>query len=282
MSLESTLQYVGMVTRYMPGSRRGRVPRGTPSRLLESDYAARLVEWVESLAEDLRPLAGTIGEPGLRMDESPHGARVRGRIEPVRRKAGRDIHRLEPDIERAGRTTAAAHRQTLDRQTRAALGVEVPTTDQRIPGIIDRFVSKNLTRIRTLTDRMIGEVEAIVIDAWDRGLSESEVAEAIEARIGVAKSHARFMARDQMGALYTQVQRARHQEIGVRLFRWQTQGDSKVRDSHRVKHGRVFPYEGSRAPSFFPGDEYGCRCFEEPVFDEIKAKLFAGKGRTRT
>lgn len=284
MSIVATVSYVEMATRYQPPPRRTRVPIGRPTTLAEAHYAQRVIAWIGDLAVDLRTLPRLFSEPrhdAIRTDESRHGGRVRSRTAPVRRKAERDLLRLEPEIERAGGAVAASHKEVLARQTRAALGVDVPTADRRIPSAIDGFVSKNLTRIRSLSDKLIGEVEAIVIDAWDKGLSEAEVAAAIEARIGVAETYARFLARDQMTALYAQVTRARHEELGVRLFQWWTQGDGKVRHTHAVKHKKIFPYEGSRAPSFFPGDERGCRCWEVPVFDEIKAKLFADKGRTR-
>lgn len=281
MSIETTVRYVEMLR---PTGRRRRVPRGAPPALLEADYASRLVAWITELRGDLQPLVSLLSEPRLdavRLDESRQGRRIRELTGPVRRKIDRDMSRLEPDIARAGRSVADAHKRTLNKQTEAALGVEVPTIDQQVPAKVDAFVSKNLTRIRNLSDKLVGEVETIVLDAWDRGLSEGEVAAEIEKRLGVAESYARFLARDQMGALYTQVTRARHDELGVRLFRWWTEADSRVRPSHAVKHGKIFPYKGSRAPSFFPGEEYGCRCWEEPIFDEIRAKLFGGKGRAR-
>lgn len=284
MSLDSTIRYVQMATRYAPPSARTRVPTGRPSLTPEVEYARKLVGWVGELATGLRMLPRLLAEQrhhGIRVDESPLGRRVRAVTEPLRRQAGRAMVHLEPDMRYAARAASSAHADILARQTRAALGVEVPTLDTAIPSAIDRFVSKNLTRIRSIDDKLIGEVEAIMLDAWDDGLSEAEVAALIEKRIGVAETYARFLARDQMAALYAQITRARHDELGVRLFRWWTQGDSHVRESHAVKHRRVFPYDGSRAPSFFPVDEYGCRCWEEPVFDEIAQALYADKGRTR-
>lgn len=278
MNLDATAAYVQMATRWQGSPRRGRIPRGRPPLLHEAEYARRLVSWIDELRGDLSALPQLLP---VRTDESRIGGRAREITEPVRRKVARDLVRLEPELERTGRSVAQASKQTLDRQTRAALGVEIPTRDERIPSQIDAFVSKNMTRIRSLGDKLVGEVETIVIDGWDKGLSQAEVAAQIEARIGVAESYARFLARDQMGALYTQVTRARHEEIGVRLFKWWTEGDSKVRASHAVKHGKIFPYKGSRAPSFLPGQDYGCRCWEEPVLDEIKAKAFGGKGRAR-
>lgn len=302
MTLDTTVAFVQMTNRFMPVGRRGRPPRGKPPLLLEAEYARKLIAWIGELRAELVPISRVLGSrhgvqgdpatgfagrpfetaaPTFRFDESRHGVRVRALTEPVRRKVGRDIDRLRPEMERTGRTVAESSKRTLERQTKVALGVEVPLRDERVPDQISAFVSKNMTRIRTLGDKLVGEVEAIVIDAWDKGLSQAEVAALIEARIGVAESHARFLARDQMGSLYTQVTRARHDELGIRLFRWWTENDGKVRDSHAVKHGRIFPYRGSRAPGFLPGQEYGCRCWEEPVFDEIKAQAFGGRGRAR-
>lgn len=285
MSIETTIHFVDMSTRAGMASRRRRMPRPGPPFALEVALAQKLVAWIDELRVEFQPLVQLIGEPrfdsALRLDESRHGRRVRSLTEPVRRKVERDVNRLAPEIDRAGKAVAQAHKQLLDRQTKAALGVTVPTSDPKVPGKIDQFVSKNLTRIQAIGDQLVSQVEAIVIDAWDQGLSQAEVAQLIEKRIGVAESYARFLARDQMNALYAQVTRARHDELGVRLFQWMTEHDGHVRKSHALKHGKVFPYKGSRAPSFLPGDERGCRCWEVPVFDEIKARLFAQKGRQR-
>lgn len=284
MTLDSTVHFVDMSSRAGLVSRRRRVPRPGPPMLLEVEYAKRLVAWVDELRQEFRPLLQLLATPrfdsaGIRLDESQHGRRVRSLTEPVRRKVERDTNRLAPEIDRTGRAVAAAHKKLLDRQTLAALGIQIPTADPKVPAKIEQFVSKNLTRIRGIGDKLVSEVEAIVIDAWDQGLSQDEVAAQIEQRIGVAESYARFLARDQMNALYAQVTRARHDEIGVRLFQWMTEGDGHVRPSHAVKHKKIFPYTGSRRPGFFPGEERGCRCWEVPVFDEIREKLTKGRQR---
>ena len=49
-------------------------------------------------------------------------------------------------------------------------------------------------------------------------------------------------------------------------FIWMTQGDDRVRDSHRDLHNRVFTYKDG-AGGLFPGTEYGCRCIAVPISD---------------
>ena len=45
------------------------------------------------------------------------------------------------------------------------------------------------------------------------------------------------------------------------FYIWRTQGDSKVRNSHSFKEGKIFGINDTN----FPGKDYNCRCFAEPI-----------------
>ena len=49
---------------------------------------------------------------------------------------------------------------------------------------------------------------------------------------------------------------------------WRTQGDSDVRSSHADRDGKIFSWNTSPAGGH-PGEDYGCRCYAEPVDDEV-------------
>lgn len=46
------------------------------------------------------------------------------------------------------------------------------------------------------------------------------------------------------------------------FYIWLTQGDSKVRESHKENEGKIFSYENP-PPTGNPGEDYGCRCWSE-------------------
>ena len=47
-------------------------------------------------------------------------------------------------------------------------------------------------------------------------------------------------------------------------YRWHTQGDDKVRDSHVANDGKIFLWKEPPATGH-PGEDYNCRCWAEPL-----------------
>ena len=43
---------------------------------------------------------------------------------------------------------------------------------------------------------------------------------------------------------------------------WRTQGDNKVRPSHRANDGKIFSWDDP-PPTGHPGEDFGCRCFAQ-------------------
>jgi SPP1 gp7 family putative phage head morphogenesis protein len=264
-------------------SRRHRVPRARYPKLIEADYAAVLVgmvaEWRASIAPLLAELPALVAS--ARMDDSSEGRRTRALIDRGRYVIVRQSQSAPFIAQRYAEQTVKHHGREFSRQTKAALGVEVPTLDRALPTRVGHFVSENVSRIRSLGEKTLNDVEDLIARAFTTGQSVEDLTAEIMRRFDIAESRARLLAHDQISTLNAQVARMRHREVGVSLFRWKTRNDGRVRPHHAVKHDKIFPYGGSRAPSFFPGDEVNCRCEEVPVFDEILEKAFAGKGRKR-
>lgn len=224
-----------------------------------------------------------VGVLSYRLDSSPQSYRVRNVTNRARSAVTSTIQRVPIIAVRTARRAADFHKQQFARQTAAALGISVPTLDTGLDQRIQHFIHANVTKMQALGEKAIGEVESILAQAFVTGEGADDVAAAIMRRFDIAERHARFIARDQVQRLYAQVTRMRHKEVGVAAFMWKTMKDGNVRSSHAVKSDRVFPYEGSRAPSFFPGDDHNCRCWEEPWFEQLKARVreLVGKGRQR-
>ena len=93
----------------------------------------------------------------------------------------------------------------------------------------------------------------------------------IEERFDVMQTQAELIARDQVGKMYSAFTQARHQELGVEEYIWQTSGDERVRDSHRAVDGKRFRYDdppivdGEPAT---PGSPINCRCVPIPLLPE--------------
>ena len=248
------------------------VPRAAPPRLIEAEYAKELVSFVREWRVALVSLLG---------ERTDSISRSKPHLRKARTVLTSTIQRTHHVADRTARAVVRHSKAQVARQTKAALGVTVPTVDRGVPARIEGFIHENVARIQRLGNKTLDDVETILAKAYADGLGEADVAAELHERFAIAERHARFLARDQVTKLYAKVTRMQHQEVGVRVFRWKTQRDGHVRKAHAVKHDRIFPYTGSRAPSFLPGDETGCRCWEEPVFEEIREMAGIGKGRKR-
>jgi uncharacterized protein with gpF-like domain len=77
----------------------------------------------------------------------------------------------------------------------------------------------------------------------------------------------------------------RQTELGVSKYIWRTSRDERVRESHRAMEGRTAVWddpavylddEGDRHPrsgiggvELHPGEDFQCRCFAEPVLEDL-------------
>lgn len=266
-------------------SRRRALPAERRPDFIEAEYATRLVAEVQQWRDALAPLLAELPSMlvSIRTDDTNEGRRARGVIEHARsvvRQTAADIQGVAPRI---GRRVANHQAGQLARQTKAGLGVAVPTPDRAVPAKVEHFIAQNVAKIRSLGDRAMDTVERIVGESFTSRAPVEEVAAQIAKQLDVTESYARRLAAEQIAQLTAQLRQARHLELGVELFQWKTMVDPNVRDSHAVKHNKIFPYRGSRAPSFFPGEERGCRCRAVPVLDEIRVKagIPIGRGRQR-
>jgi SPP1 gp7 family putative phage head morphogenesis protein len=279
MTANATAALVVALERAGVASRPRMVPRELQPDFIEAAYAKDLIaliaEWRTEFAIDMPSL--------VRLDDLPESARARSAITRMRDVAYRQASRVQDRASRAGRDAVDHQSKQLQRQLKAGLGVEIPTRDERVPTLVERFVERNVADVQALSDKTANDIQRLVLDAFERGARPEELAAEIQAKFDIAETRARLIAGNQLSRLSSQVRRDRHAEIGISMFKWVTRNDGRVRSAHEVKHNRIFPYKGSRAPSFFPGEEINCRCLAVPIVDDIKSKAraLAGKGRTR-
>lgn len=286
MPANATAALVVALERAGVASRPRMVPRELQPDFIEAAYAKDLIamvgEWrleLESLVRDLPSF--------VRFDDLPEHARARSTITRMREVAYRQAGRVRDRASSAGRDAVDHQGKQLQRQLKAGLGVEIPTQDRKVPSRIETFVERNVADIQALSDKTAADIQRLVLDAFERGMRPEDLTAEISKRFDIAETRARLIAGNQLSRLSSQVRRDRHVEIGITTFIWRNSPShiarGVVRQAHAVKHNRIFPYEGSRAPSFFPGEEPNCGCLAFPNIDEIKskAKALAGKGRRR-
>lgn len=194
----------------------------------------------------------------------------------ARDRLARDDERIESTARRFADRTSTYNREQLGRQLRAVIGSEPPYRDRGVQDRISRFVAENAAHIRTLRSAAFGEAEKVVMGGLADGVPHDEMVARLAARFKVTQNHALSTARNQLGTLYSRVNHLRQKALGVRRCIWRSRGDDKVRDRHSDLEIETEenPYPIDEPPDGVrPGEEYGCRCIEEPVLEDLLAPV---------
>lgn len=252
---------------------RQRLPRVHYPKALEAEYAARIVDRLKLVRWASLPLLALFepSERGDRMD-APSAARAAKLADERLRKATGRVP-AEGMAARAGKRVDEYARAGLGRQYAAATGRE-PPRGMNVPGLnalIDEFAARNAQLITNVTDQAMFSVSMIVQNGVGGAKRVEDIADEIEATLGVSAGRARVIARDQVGKLYGQINAARQQALGIRKFTWRTVGDEAVRPEHAKLDGDVFrwddPPDDGKFGKVLPGEAIQCRCSGEPVID---------------
>lgn len=178
------------------------------------------------------------------------------------------------------RETTIAQRRELSRQLTAGLGVDVIPDDRFIPALMDYFTHENAALITSVAEDLHRDVANLVARAFTKRMNPETLAAHIQHRFDVSESRARFIARDQLGKLWGQLNAVRQRGIGVTHFIWDTQEDDRVRIWHRSLHSKRYSYDdppvvNDKGERMLPGEDYGCRCDAIPDLTDILARVAA-------
>lgn len=167
-----------------------------------------------------------------------------------------------------GRETSQAQRRELSRQLTASLGVEVLPDEKHIPQMLEYFAHENATLIGSIPDDLHKEVASLTARAFTKRMHPDTFAAMLQERFDIAEGRARFIARDQLGKLWGQLNAYRQRGLGIDEFIWRTRRDDRVRKTHRALEGKTISFT-DLPPFGLPGEDYGCRCTGDPVVDGI-------------
>jgi SPP1 gp7 family putative phage head morphogenesis protein len=122
----------------------------------------------------------------------------------------------------------------------------------------------------------------MVLEAMRSGKPTLSLRDDIQARFGVHRNYASFLARDQTAKIAGRITQYQHQKYGIVEYQWSTSGDSRVRQEHANLDGSIQkwaeppvadPKSGKRG---HPGEVWQCRCTAIAVRpDADKAALLA-------
>lgn len=188
----------------------------------------------------------------------------------------------EPFIKRADKFQKDRFVAEFERQT----GTRPIESQIDVKEFIDDATRKNVSLIKTIPQKYLGQVQTLVENAVGRGQLASEVTKELKNIKDKIKDNSRFIARDQISKLTGVINEARQRKLGVEEYIWRTMQDSRVRSlantsgrsDHKRLEGTIQRWDsppvtifsgklaGSRA---HPRQDPGCRCEAQPVYDEI-------------
>jgi SPP1 gp7 family putative phage head morphogenesis protein len=266
------------------------LPRAAEPTMVQHDYARRLLGIVALARAAYAPLVSELhglADSAAADRRFDAGEAQRARMLTARAKAAMERALQRGSAEALAREfahkTATHQRVQLNRQTRAVLGIDAPLTDRHLPILIEGFIHENAARITSIPERLHSDVEQVVTRGLQEGTLGTDLADEVEDRFGVAENRAKLIARDQIGKLTGQIAQARNQEMGVDAYIWRTANDERVRGrpdglypkarpSHWALEGKRFTYDNPPPPGH-PGQDYQCRCTQEPDFSGIIGDL---------
>lgn len=268
----------------MRRNRRKRLPRQQEPKGIYLQYARELRGIARHLRTLIRPLLDELpaltrsaraeildGSGSIRADAGEL-ARARALIRQLMERSSLDTSRVSALARSFAEKTDTHARRQLEKQTRAALGADVFVGNSRLLALVEDFTAENVSLITNMLPKTISEIEGIVMRGVQAGKLHTDLAKEISERIGIGERRAALIARDQVGKFYGVVQRQRQRDLGLRKFRWVTVGDERVRDEHVALDGQVFEWTSPPSEGI-PGQPINCRCFPEPIFDEILEAL---------
>lgn len=178
---------------------------------------------------------------------------------------------LDTEIRDVATSTDSLHSVEFIKQTTAGIGVPLIQPEPWKQALMRDFVTDNVGLTKSLSGDTLRSFEQIISNGIRGDLRSSDIAKELQAKLGVTKSRAAFLARDQVGKLQGELTQHRQQGAGIKEYTWSTSKDERVRHGHQVLEGTVQQWSkppivdrrtGRRA---HPGRDFQCRCQPIPT-----------------
>ncbi len=217
-------------------------------------------------------------------------------LSDLKQELGRVFQKIAQNVEKAiasfglkDKLHSVAHRvqktsyQQWQRSVQKTVGIDLIENYYNADfygDIVQKWVDQSVSMIQSIPQQELGQMEQIISDGFKKGSSISDIAQQIQDEYDVSKGKAQFLARDQIGTLNSQLARRQQEDAGVKKYIWRDSGDGKVRACHHALNGKICSWDdppemwqmkrGVRVNTgrrCHPGEDYGCRCHADPVFE---------------
>lgn len=140
-------------------------------------------------------------------------------------------------VSRAEAGNAEAFRDSVNK----AVGIDITRITQS-PGMknyLQASVASNVNLIKSIPGEYFQKVETMVLDGMNSGFAPSVIAKQIHEETGVTYRRAKFIARDQMAQINSDLTRRRQEEAGIEYYKSVDSGDIRVSGNPAGKYPKA-------------------------------------------
>jgi SPP1 gp7 family putative phage head morphogenesis protein len=150
-----------------------------------------------------------------------------------------------------------------------AVGVDLQSIvrSENLEDILVATTIENVSLIKSIPDEYFKNIESIVFTNTTQGRTASSMIKQIQKQGKVTTRRAKLIARDQSSKLNSALNQQRQKNLGVEEYIWRTAGDSRVREDHNSKNGKIFRWDSPPADTGHPGQDIQCRCVAQPIIN---------------
>ena len=240
-----------------------------PNKGIELEYRRRLTALIDKMNASLAyflAAAYRANPPELAQDKSP-AAELNDAFKKLARRWDQRFRELAPTLAKWFATSA---KDRSDGALHAALrksGMTVrfqmtrPANDA-----YQAMISENVGLIRSIASEHLTDVQGLVMRSVSRGRDLGTLTKELEARYGLTRKRAAFIARDQNNKASAVIQAVRQRELGITQAIWLHSSGGRVPRPSHVKAGRErLVYDVTKGAFIdgawiYPGELPNCRC----------------------
>lgn len=186
-------------------------------------------------------------------------------IAPTGLQFGKVIERITHDLEQQFIKTCSNTVDGLE-----GITVKPSFTPESRAAVTRDFTEAIDLPIKNFSLEQILELRQLVEKNALAGNRSDKLAQIIEARFGVAKRKAVFLASQETSLFTSAYREHKYRDIGSTHYKWSTSHDERVRHSHAILNNRIFAWDD---PPLIqgtnrhcnPGSDFGCRCVPLPI-----------------
>lgn len=131
---------------------------------------------------------------------------------------------------------------------------------KKYPEYVHEKLTKQLEKSKeTITFHGPEVAKAAYEVAYAQKKVQEKLANDLEMAKDIARRHANFIARDQLGKFTATIHESQAKYVGAMRYIWRTSLDERVRPEHRKREGKTYYYDKPPGDGN-PGIPYRCRC----------------------